>query len=227
MPAFRADDFARGILLMRSKDFVLAIILSDDVEHVRESVIVVVAGVRAEQRLRHRPGWIGFMGDLHETLENALRQFGLRRVVDFVADAVKNDAWVIAVAQDGVAFVRFRPLVEIEVIIGEALSAQGVLAHRPAVEQLVHHQKSHAIAQIEKLRRGRIVRRADGIHAERFQGFQPFFPDARRHRCAKRAAVVMQADALDLEIYSVQPESGAGVEMKFADAERNHNVIGH
>ena len=62
------------------------------------------------------------------------------------------------------------------------------------------------------------MRRADGIHAERFQGLQPFFPDPQRHRRAERPAVRVQTHALDLEIFVVQPETGVGVEMKFPDA---------
>ena len=221
MLVFRADDFARWILLVRGQDFVLPIILADDVEHVCQSVIVVVAGVRAEQRLRHRPGRVGFVGNCHQSPENALCQFRLRRVVNFVAHAVKDDAGMIAVAQNGVAFVRFRPFVEIQMIV------VGILGHSPAIEHFVHHQKSHAVAQIEKLRRGRVVRGANGIHSERLQGFQPFFPDTQRHRRAERAAIVMQANALDLEILSVQPEAGVRLEMRVADAEGRRRFVQH
>ena len=38
-----------------------------------------------------------------------------------------------------------------------ALEVERIFADGPAVEHLIHHQKSHAIAQIEKFRRRRIV----------------------------------------------------------------------
>ena len=77
------------------------------VEPVGQAVGVITADVRPEQRLRHRPGRIGCMSGFHQPLENALRQLRLRRVVDFVAHAVEDDAGVIAITPDGVAFVRF------------------------------------------------------------------------------------------------------------------------
>ena len=100
-----------------------------------------------------------------------------------------------------------------------------VFAHSPAIEHLVHHQKAHAIAQIQKLRCRRIVRGADGIYAERFQGREPFLPDAQRHGHAQSAGILMQTDALEFEIIFVQPKAGVRVEMKFANAKGNLGFI--
>ena len=52
-----------------------------------------------------------------------------------------------------------------------------------------------------------------------FKVFKPRFPNRKWHRRAERAAVGVQADALELEIFSVQPEAGVGLEMGVADAE--------
>ena len=45
----------RRLLRVRREDLLLAIVLADDVEQVGEAIVVVVAGVRAEERLRHGP----------------------------------------------------------------------------------------------------------------------------------------------------------------------------
>ena len=47
-----ADDPARRLLLVGSQDLVLAIILSDHVEHVGQPVVVVMTDIRTEQCLR-------------------------------------------------------------------------------------------------------------------------------------------------------------------------------
>ena len=79
---------------------------------------------------------------------------------------------MIPVAAHDVGGVNFGPVVEIKVIIGQPLSVQAGFSDRPAIKHLVHHEKSHAVAQIKKFRGGRIVRGADGVDAERFQHFQ-------------------------------------------------------
>src|SRR5262249_9123573 len=95
-----------------------------------------------------------------------------------------------------------------------------VLSDGPAVEEFVHHEKSFTIAEIEEFRRGRIVGSANGVDAERAKIFEAAIPDIERHGRAERGAVVMQADAVQFEIPSVQRKSVGGVEAEFADAER-------
>ena len=74
---FRADDFARRLLRVRGEDFVLAIILSDHVEQIREAVVVVMAHVGPEQRLGRRPSGIVLVNDFDEAFENSLGEFSL------------------------------------------------------------------------------------------------------------------------------------------------------
>ena len=81
---------------------------------------------------------------------------------------------MIAIAEHRIANVYMRPVLKVEMII------VGYFSDGPAVEQFIHHQKSHAIAQIEELRRRRIVRRANGIHSEHAQLLQAPLPDAQR-----------------------------------------------
>ena len=126
---------------------------------------------------------------------------------------------MIAVAADGVARVDLRPLVEEQMVV------VWILLNGPAIEQFVHHEKSHAVAQIEELGGGRIVRGADGVDADLLERFEPPFPDAERHGRAEGAAIVVETDALDFEILSVEPEAGGGLEPELANAERRHIVV--
>ena len=64
------------------------------------------------------------------------------------------------------------------------------------------------------------MRGANGVHAEFLQRREPPLPHAERHRRAKGAAVGVQADAIELEVFSVQPEAGVGLELEFANAKR-------
>ena len=66
---------------------------------------------------------------------------------------------MIAVATNHVRQIALMPLRKVEVIVEFRLLLP------PHVERLVHHDEPHAIGKVEKLRRGRIVRRPDGIHA--------------------------------------------------------------
>ena len=102
---------------MRGEQFVVAIVRADDIQHVGQAVIVIVAHVRTEQRLRDGPRRVVFVADLERGRAELSWPARLGRVVNFVADAVEDDARMVAVAADGVAGVRLRPLVEIEVIV--------------------------------------------------------------------------------------------------------------
>ncbi len=67
---------------------------------------------------------------------------------------------MIPIAPDRIRRIAMRPFVENEMIV------ERIFSHRPAIEKFVHHQEAHAVAKIEKLRRRRIVRRANRIHAQ-------------------------------------------------------------
>ena len=82
---------------------------------------------------------------------------------------------MIAVAANEVRNVRDRPLREhlgIAETAGHAVvpaSDPFVFCRSEFVERLVHHQKTEPVAQIQKLRVGRIVAGADGIDADFLQ----------------------------------------------------------
>jgi len=90
--------FRAGFLVVRGENFILAVVLPDHIEHVRQAVVVIVADVWAEQCLRHRMRRVVFVKNGDEAGKDLFRLLLLRRVVDFVARAVKNDARMIPVA---------------------------------------------------------------------------------------------------------------------------------
>ena len=94
----RADDLARRLLRVRGQNLLLAIVLPDDVQQVGQAVVVVVAGVRTEQRLGHRPRRIVGMEGLTSVRQDGNGDLRMRRVVNFVAGRPEDDAGVIAVA---------------------------------------------------------------------------------------------------------------------------------
>jgi hypothetical protein len=111
---------------------------------------------------------------------------------------------VVAVAADHVAQVALAPLREV--------LAVAVLYFRPAphVEGLVHHQEAHAVGELEQLRRGRVVARADRVRAHALQDLELALERAAVDGRAERAEVVVVADALQLDArpFSTKPLVG-------------------
>src|ERR1019366_10801596 len=54
MRVLGADDLARRLLRVRRENLLLAVVLPDHIKQVGQSVVVVMADVRTEERLRHR-----------------------------------------------------------------------------------------------------------------------------------------------------------------------------
>ena len=74
MAVFRADDFARGLFIMGREQFGVAIIGADDIEQVRQAVVVIVAGVGAEQRLGDGARRVVGMENPHQAGEDFQRR---------------------------------------------------------------------------------------------------------------------------------------------------------
>ena len=210
---FCADDFAGRVCFVSGEQLEIAIIRTDNVEQIGESIVVVVADVRPKERLGDRTRRIRFVKDFNQALEDLLCEISLRGVANLIARAIENDAGVIAIAPYCVTSVDPRPLSEEEMIVA------GVLGQRPTIKHLIHHQQAHPVAQIEELRRRRIVSRANGVYANLLQDFEATFPCAPRNRCSKSAGIMMEAHHLELDIPTVEPETASGIEMKLANSE--------
>ncbi len=133
-------------------------------------------------------------------------------VGNFIAHTPDDNAGMIPVAQHLVAQVAFVPLVEILRII--------VFDFRkiPHVESFVHHQKPHAVGQIQELRIWRIVGGAQRIAAHVFQQLKAVFQHAFVECRAQAPQVVMVAGAQDFQMFPVEKEAFFRIKMKITQA---------
>ena len=194
-----------------------AVVGAEHVQHVDEVARVVAGVLGAEQRLRDRTGRVGVVADVGQ----GRRGGELRRqpVADLVADAVEDDARVVAIALQRVGQVGLARVVE-----RRAAEVGRLLVSRPRVEELVHHHEAHAVAQVVELGRVGVVRGADGVDADDLQLRQPPLQRAHRQRGAEAADLVVHAHAFELRAGAVDAEAGVGVEHDRPDAER-HDVV--
>ena len=218
MSILGAENLARRFLAVRGQNLVLAIILADYVESVCKSIVVIMTDVRPKERLRDRARPIAFVERSNQRSKNLFCQVSLRSVMNFISGAVDNYARVVAIAAHGIAHVSVGPLFEIQMIVIR------IFRHSPAVEQLIHHQKTHPIAQIQKLRSRRIMSSTNCIYAELLECLQAAFPRTQWHGGAERARVVVQADPSYFEVAAVEPETRVSIEVIFTNAER-HNLL--
>src|SRR5690242_2401189 len=93
-----------------------------------------------------------------------------------------------------------------------------VFGERPLIEKLVHHEKAHAVGQIEKINR-RVVSVSDRVGAELSKLSETTLPHRERHGGAKSAAVMMKAHSFDLDVAAVYPKTSRRLEMDFANTE--------
>ena len=107
------------------------------------------------------------------------------------------------------------------------IMAAAILADGPAIEHLVHHQKAQAVAQIEELRGGRIMGGANCVATDLLKEFQPAFPRPEGNGRTQAAGIVMEADAFDTNVFTVEEQTLVGVEADAADAERGLGFIDH
>src|SRR5215831_5307940 len=108
------------------------------------------------------------MKDVQQLSED-IRTMWIGLIAYFVAGAPKHHRWMVPVAVDEVLYVPLVPFVE---IIGVAVGADLALAHFPLIERLVHHEETHAVAQIQKLGGIRVMTGADGVATHFAQDFQ-------------------------------------------------------
>ena len=138
-------------------------------------------------------------------------------VWNLVARAPDDDGGMIAVARDHVGQVARSPLVEVAVV---AVLRRLRFGLAPLVEGLGHHQEAHAVAEVEELGCVRIVAGADGVAAHLLQQSEAPLPDSLRHRCAHRASIVVQADAVQLDAFAVQQKSLVRIELRWSGCRR-------
>ena len=124
------------------------------------------------------------------------------------------------VAPNHRAQVGLAPVVEEEAVIIRALG------HAPRVERFLHHDEAEAVAQVEELGRGGIVRSADGVAAQVAHEFELSLHRAQVQRGTQRAEIVVQTNALDVEALAVEEKTIRGRELNRADAEQGLDDVG-
>jgi len=80
-------------------------------------------------------------------------------------------------------------------------------------------EEAHAVAEIEELGRGGIVRGADGGDAHFLENLELAFGGAGVERRAEGAEVVVLRDAVERNAFAVEEETTIGRELDAADAE--------
>ena len=86
------------------------------------------------------------------------------------------------------------------------------------VAVLVHDQHAQAVAGVEELGGGRVVRAAVGVGAHFLQPAHAEIPERVRHGDADPGVVLVVADALELERLVVEEKALVGVEADRAEA---------
>src|SRR5215471_13425833 len=99
---------------MGCENFILAIVLSDNVKQVSQAVVIVVTYIGPEESLGHRPGWIVLVTRRDERTERLLGAFGIWGIPNFIAYTVNHDAGMVAVSLHRVACIAERPVPKIE-----------------------------------------------------------------------------------------------------------------
>ena len=99
-----------------------------------------------------------------------------------------------------------------------------LFATGPFVERFIHHQKTHPVAKIEKLRRRGIVAAANRIATGLLKHSAAFarLGSARR---PPAPGIVVQANAFELHAPAVDRESFVGIELEATNAKRRRVLI--
>src|SRR5208282_4084278 len=150
-----------------------------------------------------RTGGVLFVAD-GDQLTRHFRAVRFKLIGNLVADAVEDNAGVVAVAAQHGAQVGVVPLLEIKMVAVLRLAA-GVLGESvrpvtgPFIEGLIEDVKPKLIAQVVKLRGEGMMAGANSVAAHLLEAGQAHGPDGGRHGVAEGAGVLVQADALEFD----------------------------
>ena len=106
----------------------------------------------------------------------------------------------------------------------EPFQMQRVAAQQPV---FIHDQHAQAVAGFEQFRRGRIVRRAVGVHADLLQLRDAEILQRIRQRRAHARVVLVIARAFEKVRFAVQQKSLVLVKPHGADAELGFLAVNH
>ena len=146
---------------------------------------------------------------------------GIHLIPHLIACAPDDHGRVIAVSADEVHDVLPPVLFEVKRIAGRGL----FFGYHPFIHKLVHHQKAQLVAQIHKLVRTGIVRRADAVRSHFFEQPEASLPYLVGHGGSQASGVVVQVDAVYLHPLPVQQEALFGAELQRADPEAGIHLV--
>jgi len=116
-------------------------------------------------------------------------------------------------------------LVAVVFEVGAVIADIAVLVSDPNVEELVHDENAHAVAQIEEVWIGRIVGGADGVHPVGLELRDPPLHGPRRRSEPEPVVVLMQAHAFHLRVRAIDIQASRGVVHQAPDPERRDVVV--
>ena len=234
---FGGDDHTVAIILRQAAECICVIriveahdaaVIADGVQHV-DQIAVAAAGIIAAGG---RAGGILRLDPVDDVLGNAGIGTGLTPVgslLHLIAQRPEDHGGIVAVAAHR-GFCRslcprhgaigaVRAVADLLGEIPGEIIGIAVFRIHPAVEQLLNDQQAQFVADINEILVSRIMAGADGIDAHILHFGQLAIHGVIAGNAAQRALIVVQAHAVELDIFPVEMEAAA-VEAEIAEAKR-------
>ena len=175
---------------------------------------------------------LAFLGEcrgIMTCIENQVSLFKGQRIGLYIAPLFEHlvtnrpheDARVVTVTKNQIGEVSLVPLIEEAGIV-----VLGLLAS-PHVERFVHDYQSHGVTHIQQLRGRRIVRTTDRVHTHSLEFHEFTMKGILVKGSAETTEVMVLTYSVELEVLTIEPEAGLGVELKVAEASGSLYFIHH
>ena len=182
-------------------------------------VLVIQAVPQGAQGQKHRPGAVQRADLLRQPLRDPISVSRAGPLEDLIANGPENDAGVVSVPQRKGFYIPLPPLVE------ELVVAVGRFADVPAVKGFVDDEEAILVAQVQKPLGGRVVGQPQGVVAGLFVGLQHPAGLTVEVRRAQGTGDMMDAAALELYGFAVDPQAVDRVHRHGADAEAGRGTV--
>ena len=183
--------------------FLLVVVESHDIDCVRNIE-------RSEVSSAHcRSDWPSGIETLYSSHQAAGHLVADLRALEgfFVEDRPHENARVVPVAAD------------------HPLELANVFRRGVEIPSLIHHEHSHAVADLEEFGSGRVMRATNSIHTHFLELSNAEFPHRIRHRDAHAGVVLVDAHALDFERLVIEVKAGRSVKTKSAKSSRGDRFV--
>ncbi len=194
---FRGIERDRWVGLVEGVVLVLLVVEADDIDRLRHIDRLEHAAI---DRRRHRT--VIAVERLDRIAHAADHFIALRRALHrlFVEHRPQINARMIAVAPH-------HPLQLLHIV-------------RRWIEHavLIHDEETHAVGQFQQVLVRRVVRRTDGVDAQFLEALQAIFPQRIRHGDADAGMILVNADALHLDMLVIEEQAFVGIPMSDAEA---------